>query len=173
MVPKWKNTLFRCPKSHSGTFIPSKNQFYRGVSFKTPPSVKTRRPRFGWDFEKIKPRDQNFAETLKKIKKLRAKRAKKLGVLAIYRGKTWTNSKIAREAREKNRVLDRIQRENVKKSWNCARSARKKMDFLAVYRGETLKTMKKRPPKAAENFYKNKTPHIQIGWDFEKWNPRT
>ena len=28
VVPKWKNTLFRCPKSHSGTFIPSKNQFY-------------------------------------------------------------------------------------------------------------------------------------------------
>ena len=28
VVPKWKNTPFRSPKSHSGTFIPSKNQFY-------------------------------------------------------------------------------------------------------------------------------------------------
>ena len=83
------------------------------------------------------------------IQKLRAKRTKKIGFWTVYKGKTWKNPEIAREAREKN------------------------LNFLAVYRGETLKTMKKRPPKAAENFYKNKTPHIQIGWDFEKWNPRT
>ena len=28
VVPKWKNTFFRCPKSHFGAFIPSKMQFY-------------------------------------------------------------------------------------------------------------------------------------------------
>ena len=126
-------------------------------------------------FWKIKPRDQNLAETLKKIKIAREAREKigffshiqrenvnksqkiareareKKSFLAIYRGKTWTNSKIARETREKNRILGRIQRENVKQISKLRAKRAKKIGFLVVYRGETLKILwkngRRRRPK--------------------------
>ena len=44
-------------------------------------------------------------------------------------------------------------------SQNCARSARKKIGFFDRIQGENVK---KRPPKAAENFVNNKTPHTRF-----------
>ena len=147
---------------------------YQGVSFNNPPLGKNPPANIWLRFCKNKTPRPKFGGDAEKISNFRAKRAKKNGLWAIYGGKTWTNPKISREAREKNRVLGPTQRGNVKKNHKFAREARGKNRFFWPYtRKNVEKNTKKRPPEAAANFDKNKPPHIQIGWDFEKWNPRT
>ena len=49
----------------------------------------------------------------------------------------------------------------------------KKIGFFTVYKGGNgKKVTKKRPPKAAENFDKNRTPRTRFGGDFKKIEPR-